>query len=205
MNKDEQTSPVVVVYCLPSLLLPSTADKAADSLVIHSELPNNASRPFLSRIVVCFVSSFVLSDQIHSRKDLSSFASSRPYLVPQGFHSNKNIKPTRAPVKAFIHRHCHNQPDPPAAAKDSTEHQNQPIMFLNRENHAGDVNDDEGPTSYSGDCRGVRADLVPARAPPVTSTRKKIWLSREWPGSLSDCVCVCVCVCVCFCGIGLPA
>ncbi|KAL7816910.1 hypothetical protein V8C44DRAFT_267438 [Trichoderma aethiopicum] len=72
MNKDEQTSPVaVVVCCLPYLLLPSTADKAADSLMIHSELPNNASRPFLSRKVVCScLFSFFLTKDISLSKRL---------------------------------------------------------------------------------------------------------------------------------------
>lgn len=94
------------------------------------------------------------------------------------------LSSARAPNRGLIHRHCHSPPGPPVTKTKEYCNQNQPIMFLKRENHAGDVNDDdEGPTSYSGDCCGVRADLAPVRASLATSTREN-WESREWSVSL---------------------
>lgn len=93
------------------------------------------------------------------------------------------LSSVRGPNRGLIHRHCHSPPGPPVTKKKEYCNQNQPIMFLIRESHAGDVNDDEGPTSYSGDCCGVRADLAPVRASLATSTREN-WESREWSVSL---------------------
>ncbi|KAL7812211.1 hypothetical protein V8C26DRAFT_407234 [Trichoderma gracile] len=54
MNKDEHTSPQPSSCAAShSCFFPPAQAKAADSLMIHSKLPKNASRPFLSQTVVC--------------------------------------------------------------------------------------------------------------------------------------------------------